>query len=128
MEESRYSHIDKTFFNAAIKVIYENKHEFEVYAINNEKLRFVKALKNYIPGSGLKECKDIIDLYFLGELPLYIKESRMKKIEELGKLPIIDKFIDRFRSMNDNEIRTLLLKFSVEQLLTMEDFINNQNE
>ena len=125
-----YSHINKEFLKVSLKIIYEHKSEFEEYLSNNQKLLAVKALKEYatdvfkLPIDGLKKCKDVMDLYFVGDLPSYIKEERKLKLEILSKTPLIEQIIFNFKNSEEDYLKTLLLKLSIGDLLLIDDIFS----
>ena len=125
-----YSHINKEFLKVSLKIIYEHKSEFEEYLSNNQKLLAVKSLKEYatdvfkLPIDGLKKCKDVMDLYFVGDLPSYIKEERKLKLEILSKTPLIEQIIFNFKNLEEDYLKTLLLKLSIGDLLLIDDIFS----
>ena len=125
-----YSHINKEFLKVSLKIIYEHKSEFEEYLSNNQKLLAVKSLKEYatdvfkLPIDGLKKCKDVMDLYFVGDLPSYIKEERKLKLEILSKTPLIEQIIFNFKNLEEDYLKTLLLKLSIGDLLLIVDIFS----
>ena len=125
-----YSHINKEFLKVSLKIIYEHKSEFEEYLSNTQKLLAVKSLKEYatdvfkLPIDGLKKCKDVMDLYFVGDLPSYIKEERKLKLEILSKTPLIEQIIFNFKNLEEDYLKTLLLKLSIGDLLLIDDIFS----
>ena len=126
-----YSHINKEFLKKSIKIINEHKTEFEDFLRDNQKLQAVKALRDYITDAGLneyyfasfglKECKDVIDLYFLGNLPSNIREERKEKLERLAKIPLTNEIIFKFKNLEEDELRSLLLNLSLDDLLLIDN-------
>jgi len=112
--------IDDIFFDRACKAIYQHKDEFVEFTRTNAKLASVKALKEYTSG-GLKECKDVIDLYWEGKLS-YIKEDRKLKLEKLAKKPLVDQLIVKLRNINEDTLHSLLMNLSVDELLSIDEF------
>ena len=130
IKSESYSHINKEFLKVSLKIIYEHKSEFEEYLSNNQKLLAVKSLKEYatdvfkLPIDGLKKCKDVMDLYFVGDLPSYIKEERKLKLEILSKTPLIEQIIFNFKNLEEDYLKTLLLKLSIGDLLLIDDIFS----
>ena len=120
--------IDDTFATLAIKCMQEHKEEFQRYLYEKSKLQAVKALKDYT-GGGLKECKDICDLYWEGQLPfLFIKEERLKKLERLAKNPLVEELMIKIKNIKEDEIHSLLLNLTVDQLLAIDEILINNNK
>lgn len=115
------------FFKKAAKAIYENKSKFDELKNSNQKLQFVKSLKDLI-GCGLKDAKDAADLYWVGKLPHYIKEERREKLERLAKLPLVDELIVKFRKLDDAKLHDLLMELNVDELFSIDEKIENKNE
>ena len=115
--------IDKEFEKLASKIIYEHKTEFENYLLNNRKLNAVKILKEYT-GSGLKEAKDVIDLYFEGKLSSYIIEERRIKLEILAKKPLIEELSNKLISLKKEDFDNILMNLTVDELLNLDEIID----
>ena len=115
-------HIDSTYLKVSIKSLYDNKFEFENYKNANLKLAAVKRLKD-ISGGGLKEAKDVIDLYFDGELKPYVKEERKLKLEKLAKKPLVEQLIIKIRNLEEDKLNLLLMNLSIDQLLSIDDLL-----
>jgi hypothetical protein len=110
----------------ASKAIYENREEFNTYIKLNRKIDAIKCLKEYT-GGGLKESKDAIDKFWVGELRTYIIEDRKKKLENLAKKPLIEEIVINIKSVDIEKLQTRLMKLSVDDLLTIDDiFINDE--
>jgi len=111
---------DTQLLKNAAKIFYNNKLEFDNYISNNSKLMAVKALKEYL-NCGLKEAKDMFDLYVSSRLPLFIKDDRKKKLEKLAKLPLVEELVNKLLNINEDELRTLLMNLSVDELLSIDE-------
>lgn len=120
----KYSpHLNEEFTTIAINEIYSHKNEFEELFNSTQKLEFVKRLKN-LTGGGLKECKDIADLYWEGKIMNSIKEDRRIKLEQLAKVPLINELISKIQNLNKDELHSLLMKIDVDDLLDIDDMID----
>lgn len=115
--------IDKEFQKIACKVIYEHKSEFENYLLTKSRLHAVKALKDYT-GAGLKECKDVLDLYFDGKLPSYIIEERRTKLEMLAKKPLVEELYNKLISLKKDDFGNILMNLTVDELLNLDEIID----
>ena len=105
----------------------DRKEEFQKYLYEKTKLQAVKALKDYT-GGGLKECKDICDLYWENRLPfLFIKEERLKKLERLAKTPLVEELMIKIKSIKEDDMHSMLLNLSVDQLLIIDEILINNN-
>lgn len=111
------------FFKKASRIISLNKTEFEEYLVNNRKLQAVKSLKDHT-GGGLKESKDVIDLWWTGDLPNYIRDDRRLKLEVLAKKPLAENLIIKIKN-DDNKLLELLMTLSIDRLFEIDDFFNN---
>lgn len=107
----------------AIRIINLNKVEFEDYKKFGSKLQAVKSLKDYT-GYGLKECKEVCDLYFVDKLP-NIKEERLVKLERLAKSPLVNQMVIKLKDLNENDLFSLLMKMQVDELLVIDEYLNN---
>ena len=65
-----------------------------------------------------------MDLYFVGDLPSYIKEERKLKLEILSKTPLIEQIIFNFKNLEEDYLKTLLLKLSIGDLLLIDDIFS----
>lgn len=115
------------FLSVASKIIQQNIKEFQEYLYNNQKLKAVKRLKE-LTGNGLKECKEICDLYFDGKL-IPIKEERKEKLERLAKLPLVNELIDKFKKLHEDDLRSAFMKMKMDDLLSIDEYLpENKNE
>ena len=113
--------IEEDYLKNASKIIYQNKIKFD--DLKNQKLAFVKLLKELIPGTGLKDAKDAADLYWNGNLPNCIKEERMDKLirlEQLAKSPLVDEIIIKIKELDDSQMRVFLMELSIDDLLNID--------
>lgn len=125
-----FSAIDYTgteaFLKEATKVIFSNQIEFDHYIRNNTKLAGIKALKDYT-GGGLKDCKNIFELYIDGKLS-NIKEERKEKLERLAKKPLVDELILKLRNLEEDKLHSILLNLDLEVLLQIDEFLPDEIE
>ena len=115
--------IEEDYLKNASKIIYQNKTSFDELKNSNQKLAFVKLLKELIPGTGLKDAKDAADLYWNGNLPNCIKEERMDKLirlEQLAKSPLVDEIIIKIKELDDSQMRVFLMELSIDDLLNID--------
>lgn len=120
--------IDDDFAIRAIKTMRDYKEEFQRYLFEKTKLQAVKALKDYT-GGGLKECKEICDLYWEDKLPnLFIKEERLKKLERLAKTPLVEELMIKIKNIKEDELHSMLINLSVDQLLSIDEILINNNK
>jgi len=117
---------NREFFKLASKIIYQNKAEFENYIYNEKKLQAVKSLKEY-SGGGLKECKYAYELYLIGRLPDYVVEARRKKLEKLGKSPLVKTIIDRLKNIEDDKLYSMLMDLSFNELIEIDEKLTDKN-
>jgi len=110
------------FNKLASKIIYEHKSEFDDL-IPTRKLSAVKLLKDYSRG-GLKECKDVIDLYCIGGLVPYIKYHRKEKLDNLSKIPLIDTLIVKIKTLKDKKLKLVLQSMSIDELMNIDKLID----
>jgi hypothetical protein len=115
------------FQQEASKIINSHKEEFSKCLINNQKLMAVKLLKDYT-GQGLKECKEVIDLYFLGELKSYSQEERKMKLERLARLPLVVELVTKLKSISEDDLQSLLMKLTLDELLSIDEFLPESEE
>lgn len=115
------------FKKICIDAIRRNKVEFDSY-LPNQKLAFVKRLKE-LTGGGLKECKDISDLYFVGQLPLVnIREERQKKLERLAKRPLAESIALKIKDIDVDKLDSFLMELSIDELLSIDEIFPNEND
>ena len=115
------THVSDSFFRLSIEQIQSNKLEFEVYKQSDRKLKAVRILTEYT-GGDLKECKEIIDLYWEGKLPL-IREQRREKLEKLARIPLVNQLMDKIDKLNSDDLHSLLMKLSIDELLSIDEFL-----
>ena len=123
--------IEPEYLKTASKIIYQNKTEFDDLKNNNQKLAFVKLLKELIPGTGLKDAKDASDLYWAGYLPSYIKGERKDKLLRLGELaktPLVDELIIKIKDLDDSELKVFLMGFDIDELLSIDQKFQKEIE
>jgi len=119
--------IDEFLLNNAAKAISENEEEFSEYLTLGNKLAGIKALKEYT-GLGLKESKQVMDLYYDGSIKISNKqEERRKKLEKLAKAPLVNKLISKLNNISDDDLQSLLLTLSVDELLSIDEFFPEEN-
>lgn len=118
-----YPHLGEIFISGAVNQIYNNRIEFEEYFNNTQKLQFVKRLKE-LTGGGLKECKDIADLYWEGKIFNTLREDRRLKLEQLAKTPLTNELVNKIENLNKDELYSFLMKFTIDELLTMDEYIS----
>lgn len=112
------------FEKFAAKSIYDNKYDFEQLRLGNQKLAFVKLLKEYT-GGGLKECKDVADLYWEGNFKIsYLKEERKAKLEKLAKGPLVEELLIKFKNTKEEDLFSYLMKLSVDELLSIDEIFD----
>lgn len=118
-----YPHLGEIFISGAVNQIYNHRIEFQEYFNNAQKLQFVKRLKE-ITGGGLKECKDIADLYWEGKIFNPLKEDRRLKLEQLAKAPLTSELTEKIKKFNEEQLYSFLMKFNIDELLTIDEYIN----
>ena len=120
---------DEKDLEKSIKIIYENKSEFENFRITNQKLNFVKRIRDFIPDMGLKYLKQVADLYWLDSLPKYIVEQRKVKLENISMKNMIPEIVIKMKEISDDELTLKLMKLSFDELTsfyeTFSDKLNN---
>ena len=116
----------ETFLKEATNVIFSHKEEFDLYVSSNTKLSGVKALKDYT-GGGLKDCKNVFELYADGKLS-NIKEERREKLERLAKKPLVDELIIKLRNLEEDKLHSILLTLDLEVLLSIDEFLPDEIE
>jgi hypothetical protein len=97
-----------------MKVIRKD-NELYHFSESNAKLHFVKRLKE-LTGLGLKESKQITDIYFDGKLPDLIIEDRRKKLERLAKMPLIEEILKKIDSLTKDEFISRLKNIPLDDL------------
>lgn len=113
--------IQTDFEKLASKVLYEHKSEFNKYVLNKQKIYAIKSLKEYT-GGGLKECKDVMDLYFSGDYITYITEDRKNKLEHLAKKPLVEEVSLKMSILTKDDIEKILMNMTTDQLF---DIVEN---
>ena len=107
----------------AIEILNTHKLEFEEFKLNGLRLPAVKRLKD-LTGLGLKDSKDICDFYWTGKLSLSnIKEDRKEKLERLAKLPLVNELSIKILNLKEDELHSILLKLSIDELLTIDEYL-----
>ena len=121
----------REYLKSAINVIYQYKKDFTELKENNQKLAFVKLLKELVGISGLKDAKDVTDLYWDGKLPNPVKEERKDKLlrlEELAKTPLVDELIIKIKDLSFAQMRVFLLELTIDELLNIDQKFQKENE
>ncbi len=121
----------REYLKSAINVIYQYKKDFAELKENNQKLAFVKLLKELVGISGLKDAKDVTDLYWAGKLPNPVKEERKDKLlrlEELAKTPLVDELIIKIKDLSFAQMRVFLLELTIDELLNIDQKFQKENE
>lgn len=112
------------FEKSAAKAINDNKYDFDQLKHNNQKLAFVKLLKEFT-GGGLKECKDVADLYWIENFKIsYIKEERKAKLEKLAKVPLVEELLIKIKNIEEQELFSCLMKLTVDELLSIDEIFD----
>ena len=107
--------------NNAIQTINLSKTEFEEYKKLGHKLMAVKRLKE-LTGLGLRPCKDVCDFYWDDKISsCTTKEDRKEKLERLAKVPLVDELISKFENLKEDELHSLLMKLSVDELFSIDE-------
>jgi len=113
----------EAFLKEATKIIYQNKSKFDEYIRTNQKLTAVKFLKESTSTEGgLKNCKDVCDAYWIGNLPNYVKEDRKLKLESLAKTPLVEQLMYKLKNIEEDKLHSLLMNLSVDELLSIDEF------
>lgn len=115
------------FFKYATKTVYQNKEEFDEYFRSSSKLAAVKRLKD-ITGGGLKECKEICDLFWENKLPNFVREDRKEKLEKLAKAPLVNQLIEKLLNIKEDKLQSLLMNLTVDELLSIDEFFSESTE
>lgn len=129
MNPYEYNSINGDFLKIASNVIHLHKQEFAEFKENNYKFNFVKLLKE-LTGCGLKEAKDICDLYWIGKFP-NIQEQRKDKLlrlEQLAKSPLVEELIPKIKALDDFQLRIFLMELTIDNLLSIDEKIGNKTE
>jgi len=103
-------------------IVNNHREEFEDYLKRSSKLGAVKALKDYSNGWGLKETKEVLDSIWEQNLLIdNIQDIRREKLEKLAKSPLVQNIIKKIKDTNDDELRSVLLKLSINELFSIEE-------
>ena len=113
----------RDFLILCIKIIYNNKNEFDGY--KSAKLQGVKALKDYTNG-GLRDCKEICDLYWSGKIPNYIIEERKIKLERLAKQPFVSELVKKIVEIKEMDLQTRLMTFEMDDLFRLDELFSEK--
>jgi len=111
----------------AAQAIYINREEFNTYLKLSQRIDAIKALKAY-SGLGLKESKDAIDKFWVGELKSYILEDRKLKLERLAKKPLVEEIVINIKNIDDEAMKDLFMKLSVDVLLSIDELFVEENK
>ena len=116
------------FILLATKEINANKSLFEEYTKTGQKLMAVKLLKD-LTGGGLRDCKEICDLYWAGKLKPDVREDRKEKLEKLAKKPLVDELILKLKNIDEEKsnsiLNSILMNLSVDELLSIDEKIED---
>lgn len=113
-------------FKELVEALFKHKVEFDDFVNCNSKLQAVKYLKE-LTGAGLKNSKEVCDLYWSGKLKgIHIREDRKAKIERLAKIPLVDQLIEKIKKLDDEKLHSLLMSLDVDLLLSIDDFFINE--
>jgi len=109
------------------KILFDHKSEFEAYISGTEYIMSVKMMKEYSK-LGLKESKDLIDLYKSGKLKPGpdIKKERADKLERLEKIPFIEELIEKIKSLNLDDFNNILNSLSLSDLIIIDEIIEKE--
>ena len=109
------------------KILFEYKSEFEEYISGTGYIMSVKMMKEYSK-LGLKESKDLIDLYKSGKLKPGpdIKKERADKLEQLEKIPFIEELIEKIKSLNLDDFNNILNSLSLSDLIIIDEIIEKR--
>lgn len=108
----------------AVKIVNSNKFLFEDYRKNGSKLQAVKTLKD-LTGLGLKESKEVMDLYWDNKI-LNIKEDRREKLERLAKNPLIEQIVSKIKKIDEDQLSKNLFKLSIDELFSLDEIFENE--
>ena len=108
----------------AAKILYEHQSEFDEYLSGTEYIMSVKMMKEYSK-LGLKNSKDIIDLYRAGKLipGPDIKKQRLEKLEKLEKNNVVNEITEKIKILNTKNIKNILNSLTINQLIILNDEI-----
>jgi hypothetical protein len=118
--------ISKKDYDLSIKIIKDNINEFDQYRRENQKLRAVKKLKES-SNLGLRESKEIIDIFYEDKLFPNIKEERLKKLEKLAKKPLISEIINKIKNIDNNDLENSFFKLSIDDLFNINEALEEFN-
>lgn len=116
--------INKEDLNFAKDIIFKYKDTFDQYKKETRKLQAVKDLKE-LTGLGLKDAKDVIDMYWDGQI-VFIKEFRKEKLERLAKKPLAEILTQKIEKMDSSELINIFMKMNIDTLLLLDDFFPEQ--
>lgn len=119
----RYYDFNEMFLTSAIVAILDHRKEFEEYFKNTQKLQFVKSLKDY-SGGGLKECKEVADLYWEGKILNPLKEERRIKLEQLAKAPLVNQLLEKIKKLDNDSLFSFLMNLDIDELLSMDELLS----
>lgn len=118
--------INDSFVKNATKVIFSNKTQIDEFIRNNQKLACVKLIKELTAG-GLRDSKEIFDLYVAGKLRPDVREERKKKIERLAKVPLVDIIVIKLRNIEEDKLHSLLMNLTIDELLSIDEVFPEEN-
>lgn len=110
------------------KILYEHKSEFDDYHISGPNyVLSVKMMKVY-SGCGLKDSKDLIDLYRQGKLipSPGIKKERLDKIISLEKNTFVCELMVKINNLNSEDFENVLKGLSIDDLIVIDEAIENE--
>jgi hypothetical protein len=113
--------ISDFFVREATKLIFSNKTHIDELIANGQKLACVKLIKDLTSG-GLRDSKEVFDLYIAGKLHPDVKEERKAKLERLAKTPLVDSLIVKLRNIEEDKLHLLLMNLTVDELLSIDEF------
>lgn len=116
----------ETDFKELCEALFKHKSEFDDFQKNGTRLAGVKFLKE-ISGAGLKNAKEVCDLYWEGKLNKFnIREDRRLKIERLAKIPLVEQLVEKIKNLDDEKLHSLLMNLNIDHLLSIDDFFINE--
>lgn len=113
-------------FKELVEALFKHRSEFDEFVKEGSKLQAVKYLKE-LTGAGLKNSKEVCDLYWDGKLKgFHIREDRKAKIERLAKVPLVEQLIDKLKNLEEEKLHSLLMSLEIDLLLSIDDFFINE--
>jgi len=112
-------------FDKCMNIIKNHRDIFKEHQNNCTKLQTVKLLKE-LSGIGLKECKQMCDLYWDGRLPNFLIADRKEKLERLAKIPLVKELIFKIKNIESDELISILSKLSIDELLNIDELFTEE--